>query len=132
MKRLALLVTLVCAVAGSVAIASALAGTPNPVAQTTGFACNVLGTSGSVEATTFQSSETLYASGKDMLHCVGQVTPDGAYHLFTGFGCGLIFTGVSFNPDNKDSVSKSGESQLTCFNDGFSAPASPGLAGAAQ
>src|SRR5690349_20977309 len=130
MKRLALLVTLVAAVAGSVAIASAFAGTPNPVAQQTGFACNVLGPSGNTEATTTQSSETLYASGKDMLHCVGQTNGDGSYHLFTGFGCNLIYTGFSSNPNNKDSVSKSGESQLTCFNDGYSAPAQAGAAGA--
>jgi len=131
MKKLALLLTLAAAIAGSVMISSALAGTPNPVAQQTGFACNVLGTSGNVEATTFQSSETLFANGKDLLHCVGQVTGDGTYHLFTGFGCNLTFTGFSGNAANKDSVSKSGESQLTCINEGFSRPASAGAAGAA-
>jgi hypothetical protein len=133
MKKLALLATLVAVVAGSVAITNALAGDPRPDAQSLGFDCLVLGTDGTTAtgSITNQSSDTLFHNGKELLHCVGQVTPDGAYHLFTGFACNLVFTGLSTNPANKDSVSKSGESQLTCIRDGFSAPASAaGAAGA--
>jgi hypothetical protein len=129
MKRLALLVTLVCAVAGSVAIASALAGTPNPVAQSLNFACGVEDANGNIFITT-QSSDTLYANGKEQLHCVGIGPGNGTYIVRTGFACGLVFTGVSFDPNNKETVSKSGEAQLTCFNDDYSTPASSASMGA--
>jgi hypothetical protein len=129
MKRLALLVTLVCAVAGSVAIANALAGTPNPVAQSLNFPCALQDATGNFVITT-QSSDTLYANGKEQLHCVGQGTGNGTVVLYTAVPCNLTFTGFSDNPANFDRVSKSGEAQLTCYNDGFTAPAQAGASGA--
>ena len=131
MKKLALLATLVAAVAGIVAVSGAFASVPSPsFAQSTGFACNVFNADGTSFTTTTSSSDTLYNSGKEQLHCWGAAVGDGAYHEFTGFGCNLVYTGASFNPANKDTVSKTGASALTCFNDGFSAPAQAGLVGA--
>jgi len=131
MKKLALLATLVAAVAGSVAISSALASPPSPSfdQQSTGFACGVFDAYGNTFIT-FQSSDTLYSSGKEQLHCYGVGPADGNYHLFQGFACGLVYTGISVNPANKDTVSKTGASALTCFNDGYSAPASSAAVGA--
>jgi len=130
MKKLALLATLVAAVAVSVAATNAFAASPAFANQSTGFACVVQDHTGSPSILTFQSSDTLYNSGKEQLHCWGAAVGDGAYHEFTGFGCNLVYTGASFNPANKDTVSKTGASALTCFNDGFSAPAQAGLVGA--
>lgn len=122
MKRLAMLVILL-AVAGSVAIGNALANDPNPVAQSTGFLCGVADTIPGVVGTG-QSSDTLYQSGKEQLHCVGQGHGTGVLVNYSAFSCRLVFTGVSFNPNNYDRISKTGESQLTCFNDPYSTPGS--------
>ena len=126
MKRLALLVTLVCAVGGSVAVASALAGTPNPVAQATGFDCAVLDANGSAFITN-QSSDTLYQSGKEQEHCVGTGAGNGTVVVWTfantGLACGLNIS-ATLTDNWFDRVSKSGESQLTCYSDGFTAPSS--------
>src|SRR6476661_57473 len=127
MKKLALLATLVAAVAVGVAATNAFATSPAFAQQSTGFACNVFNADGTSFTTTTSSSDTLYNSGKEQLHCWGAAVGDGAYHEFTGFGCNLVYTGASFNPANKDTVSKTGASALTCFNDGFSAPAQAGL-----
>jgi len=131
MKKLALLATLVAAVAVSVAASNAFATTPSFAQQSTGFACNVLDYDGST-FTTFNSSDTLYNSGKEQLHCWGQDASggDGAYHEFLAVPCNLIYTGFSANPANKDTVSKTGASALTCYNEGFTAPAQAGAAGA--
>jgi len=131
MKKLALLATLVAAVAGSVAVSGAFASaSPAFASQVTGYSCGVYDYDGSIFITN-QSSDTLYNSGKEQEHCWGQDASggDGSYHLFQGFACGLYFTGVSVNPANKDTVSKTGASALTCFNDGYSAPASSAAVG---
>jgi len=133
MKKLALLATLVAAVAVSVAATNAFAASPAFANQSTGFACVVQDHTGSPSILTFQSSDTLYNSGKEQLHCWGvDPSPDGAYHEYTGFACGLVYTGISFNPANKNTISKTGASALTCFNDGFSAPASSASVGAVR
>jgi len=133
MKKLALLATLVAAVAGSVAVSSAFAVSPLFAQQSTGFGCVVQDHTGTPNVFTTQSSDTLYNSGKEQLHCWGvDPSPDGAYHEYTGFACGLVFTGISFNPANKNTISKTGASALTCFNDGFSAPASSASVGAVR
>jgi len=133
MKKLALLATLVAAVAGIVAVSGAFASVPSPsfAAQSTGYSCGVYDFDGSIFITN-QSSDTLYNSGKEQEHCWGQDASggDGAYHVFSGFACGLVYSGVSVNPANKDTVSKTGASALTCFNDGYSAPASSASVGA--
>ena len=133
MKKLALLATLVAAVAGSVAVSGAFASVPSPsfAAQQTGFTCGVYDENGGTFITT-QSSDTLYNSGKEQLHCWGQSPSggNGTYVVYSGFACGLIYTGISVNPANKDTVSKTGASALTCFNDGYSAPASSASVGA--
>jgi len=126
MKKLALLLTLAAAIAGSVMISSALAGTPNPVAQATGFACNVFDANGNL-FTTDQSSDTLFQSGKELEHCVGIGAGNGSVVVFnnanTGLGCGLFLT-ATVTTNWFDRVSKSGESQLTCITEGFSGPTS--------
>jgi len=130
MKKLALVATLAAAIAGSVMISNALAGTPNPVAQATGFACSVFDANGNL-FTTFQSSSTLYQSGKEQEHCVGIGAGNGSVVVFdaanTGLPCGLFFTGVTNTWS--DRVSKSGESQLTCTTDGFTGPVSSAAVG---
>jgi len=132
MKKLALLATLVAAVAVSVAASSAFATAPAFAQQSTAFGCTVADENFN-GFTTFNSSDTLYNSGKEQLHCWGvDPSPDGAYHEYTGFACGLVYTGISFNPANKNTISKTGASALTCFNDGFSAPASSASVGAVR
>jgi hypothetical protein len=124
MKRLALLLTLVAAVAGSVAISSALANDSHPIDQQTGFACGVYDAYGNI-VITYQSSDTWFASGKEQLHCVGQGAGNGTVVYYNGFACGLIHS-FSTDPNNVDRVSKSGESQLTCY--GYAAPPAPPIA----
>ena len=114
MKKLALLLVLVAAVAGSV-VASGSFASGGIVAQATNFDCGVSDAFGNVFVTD-QSSSTLYSSGKEQLHCVGQGAGNGSVVVQTGFLCGMFFTGVSSDPNNIDRISKSGESQLTCYN----------------
>jgi len=123
MKKFVLLFVLAAAVASSVAITSASGGTPNPVATATGFACNVFDRDGSL-FTTFQSTSTLYASGKEVLHCIGQGTPGDTIVTQSGFACGMFFDGVSTDPANSSRVGRDGESQLWCFAHGVGAPTS--------
>jgi len=130
MKKLALLLTLAAAIAGSVMISSALAGSPNIVAQETGFTCGITDINTGGFIVTNQSSDTLYTSGKEQLHCVGQGTGNGSVVVSTNEPCNLIFTGFSANPANFIRASKTGELQLTCFSDGFSRPAQAGASGA--
>ena len=127
MKKLALLATLVAAVAGSVAVSNAFAFDQ----QVTGYSCGLYDENGGIFVTN-QSSDTLYNSGKEQLHCWGQSPTggNGSYVEYDGFGCNLIYTGFSANPANKDTVSKTGASALTCYNEGFTAPASSAAAGA--
>jgi hypothetical protein len=134
MRKLTLLVALVAVAAVSaVMVSSALANDPNPRAQSLGFACGVFDENGNIFIT-FQSSDTLYQN-KEQLHCVGQSPTGGNGTVVTqsGFACGLVFTGISTNAANYSRVSKSGESQLSCFQYPLptapSAPAS-GTAGA--
>ena len=128
MKKLALLATLVAAVAVSVAASNAFATTPSFAQQSTGFACNVLDYDGST-FTTFNSSDTLYNSGKEQLHCWGQSPSggNGTYVEYDGFACGLFFQRGAFwvNPNNKDTVSKTGASALTCYSGDDSTPVLP-------
>ena len=133
MKKLALLATLVAAVAGSVAVSNAFAVTPSFASQSTGFSCSVFDENGGFFVTN-QSSDTLYNSGKEQLHCWGQSPSggNGSYVEYDGFGCNLIYTGFSANPANKDTVSKTGASALTCYNEGFTAPASSAAVGAVR
>jgi hypothetical protein len=131
MKKLALLAVLVAATAvGAVMVSSALASGPR--ASDSGFACGVFDENGGIFITT-QSSETWYGSGKDALHCIGQSPSggNGSYVSYNGFACNLLFTGISTSPNNSDTVSKTGESQLWCYGFSTSAPsAASGAAGA--
>jgi hypothetical protein len=131
MKKLALLATLVAAVAGSIAVSNAFAFDQ----QATGFACRVFDENGGTFIT-HDSSDTLYSSGKEQLHCWGQ-SPSGGNGTFVeyhGFPCGLhyLFGVFLINPNNKDTVSKTGASALTCYNGDYSVPASSGSIGAAE
>jgi len=128
MKKLALLVTLVTIGAASVAIGNAVAGDPNPIDVETGFACNVFDANGNL-FTTFQSNDTLYQSGKETLHCIGQGAGNGSVVTQSGFGCNLIHS-VSFSPANSSRVSKTGESQLWCYGSVSDRAAASGAAGA--
>jgi hypothetical protein len=132
MKKLALLATLVAATAvGAVLVSGAVAGTPNPIAQSTGFACGVFDENGNIFIT-FQSSDTLFQN-KEQLHCVGQSPSGGNGTVVTqsGFGCNLVFTGFSANAQNFSRVSKSGESQLSCFQYPLGDSPSASVSGAA-
>jgi len=77
--------------------------------------------------TTFQSSDTLFQSGKELEHCVGIGAGNGTVVVWdfgnTGLTCGLFLTATS-TTNWFDRVSKSGESQLTCITEGFSGPTS--------
>src|SRR5436190_20511016 len=124
MKKLALFATLVAAAAGSVAVGNAFAFDQ----QATGFACHVYDENGGFFIT-HQSSDTLYDSGKEQLHCWGQ-SPSGGNGTFVeydGFACGLFFQRGAFwvNPNNKDTVSKTGASALTCYSGDDSTPVLP-------
>ena len=55
-------------------------------------------------------------NGKEILHCKGQATGNGSVVNFSGFLCGMVFTGLSSDPNNNGRVSKSGQSQLWCYN----------------
>ena len=133
MKRLALLVTLVAAVAGSIAVANALAGTPSPLDEQTGFTCGTQDGFGNTVVTN-QTSFFWYASGKATLHCVAQGAGTGSVVVWnfanTGYVCNFGFDGIPSTTDWNDRVSKSGEAQLWCY--GFLAPTAPiGPSGAA-
>jgi hypothetical protein len=128
-KKFVALFVVVAAIAGSVAISTASANDPNPISVETGFACNFFDEFGQVVGPTFQSTDTVYQSGKEVLHCIGQSATggDGTVHVFTAFGCNLLHS-TSFDPKNNDRVSKSGESQLWCYGSTAGAPSS-GTAG---
>jgi hypothetical protein len=116
MKKVIVLTTaLVAAAALAVGVGSAI-GSGGPISEESGFACNFFDESGNVVGPTFQSTDTVYASGKEVLHCIGQSATggDGAVHLFTGFGCNLLHSS-SASALNSDRVSKTGESQLWCY-----------------
>jgi hypothetical protein len=124
MKKLVVLLAAIAAVA-TVAIGTA-SGSGGPIDQQTGFACNVFDENGNL-FTTFQSSDTWWGSGKEQLHCVGQSPTggNGTVVVFSGFACNLLHS-FSTDPRNFDKVSKTGESQLTCY--GFAAPPAPPIA----
>lgn len=133
MKKVIVLTTaLVAAAALAVGVGSAIgAGDPTPISEETGFACNFFDESGNVVGPTFQSTDTVYQNGKEVLHCIGQSATggDGAVHLFTAFGCNLLHSS-SASSLNKDRVSKTGESQLWCYGQVDVASQSSGAAGA--
>jgi hypothetical protein len=127
MKKFAVLFALVAAISSSVAISSATAGDPNPISVETGFACDFFDAFGNVVGPTFQSNDTVYASGKETLHCIGQGAASGSVVVYTGFACNLLHS-FSTDPLNSDRVSKTGESQLWCYGTASGAPLS-GTAG---
>jgi hypothetical protein len=132
MKKWALMAATVAAAAVSaVAVSGAFANGGTIVAESTGFACGIFNASGGIEITT-NSRSYLLENGKEVLHCQGQTSgADGTVHLFEGFACGMVFTGISTDPNNNNRVSKSGWSQLWCYNRASDAAApSGGAAGA--
>jgi hypothetical protein len=115
MKKFALLAVVAVAAVGAAMAGNALAtGEPTIVAEASGFTCGVFDANGNIFITTTSDSK-LYANGKEVLHCIGQGTGNGTVVYFSGFACGMVFTGISTDPLNKDRVSKSGESQLWCY-----------------
>lgn len=128
MKKLALLVTLAAAVAGSVAIGNALATDPtNPLDFQQGFNCTLLDANGDLVFTT-QSTFYWYQSGKATEHCIGEGAGNGTVVTWTeaqfpGLKCNFGFDGIPLTDNWNDRVSKSGESQLWCY--GFQAPSAP-------
>lgn len=130
MKKWTLLVALIAAAAVSVFVGTALANGGTIVAEERGFACGVFDRDGSIFITT-NSRSYLLENGKEVLHCIGQGTPGDTIVTFNGFACGMVFTGISTDPNNTNKVSRLGLSQLWCYN--HAAPtASPsgGTAGA--
>ncbi len=129
MKKLALLVAMVASVAAvSVGVASAT-GDPTVVASADGFACGVFTADGGIIVTTNSHSD-LYLNGKEVLHCIGEGAGAGAPTYFNGFLCGMVFTGLSDSPLNKDKVSRLGQSQLWCYGQASGDAAQGGPAGA--
>ena len=115
MKKFALLASLVATVAfGSVLAGTALANDPTIIAESKGFACGVFDRDGSIFITE-NSRAYLLANGKEVLHCIGQGTPGDTIVNFNGFACGMVFTGISTDPLNKNKVSRLGQSQLWCY-----------------
>jgi hypothetical protein len=114
-KKLAFAAFVAAAAVAITVMVGGAAGSGGPIAQEQGFACNVFDASGNLFTTNI-SGETLFSSGKDLLHCVGFGAGDGTIHYFnfgnTGLLCGTLFGG--FTDNWSDKVSKSGESQLTC------------------
>src|SRR5262249_19191894 len=123
MKKVALLVSLVGVVAGSVAISGAIAGDWNPLDVQTGFTCGTQDAFGNPVFTN-QTSFIWFASGKATLHCVAQGPASGSIVNWnfanTGFLCNFGFDSVPPTTDWNDRVSKLGEAQLWCY--GFEAP----------
>ena len=114
MKKLALLASMVAIVAVvGVGVASAT-GDPVVVEESTGFDCGVFDANGDIFITT-HSSAKLLQNGKEILHCIGVGTGNGTVVTQEGFACGMVFTGLSENPNNSSKVSKSGVSQLWCY-----------------
>jgi hypothetical protein len=114
MKKLALLASMLAIVAvvgGGVASAT---GDPVVVDEATGFACGVFDADGNIFLTE-NSSSKLLQNGKEILHCIGTGTGNGTVVTQEGFACGMVFTGISENPNNHSRVSKSGVSQLWCY-----------------
>src|SRR5262249_12138160 len=111
MKKLALLVSLVAVVAGSVAISGGLAGDPNPPDVQTGFTCGTQDAFGNPVFTN-QTSFFWYASGKATLHCVAQGPASGSIVTWnfanTGFLCNFGFDNVPATTNWNDRVSKTG------------------------
>ena len=100
MKKLALLVSMVAAVAAvGVGVASAT-DPPRMVAEETGFVCGVFNADGSIALTT-DSRATLLYNGKEILHCIGQATGTGTVVNFKGFLCGMVFTGLSSDTEQQ-------------------------------
>ena len=115
MKKLGLLASMLAIVAVvGVGVASAT-GDPIVVDELTGFDCGVFDANGDIFITTHSSSKLL-KNGKEILHCIGLGTGNGTVVTQEGFACGMVFTGVSEDPNNRSRVSKSGESQLWCYN----------------
>jgi hypothetical protein len=130
MKKLALLASIVAtaAVVG-VGVASAT-GEPNIVASSEGFACNVFNREGGL-FTTFNSSSILLENGKEILHCIGAGAGKGDTIVTqSGFACGMVFTGLSTDPNNSSKVSRLGQSQLWCYGQAGGDAAASGPAGA--
>ena len=88
---------------------------PRIVAEESGFTCGIFNADGSIAITT-DSRATLLYNGKEILHCTGQATGNGSVVTFEGFLCGMVFTGLSSDPNNNARVAKSGYSQLWCYN----------------
>ncbi len=119
MKKLALVASMVAIVAVvGVGVASAT-GDPVVVEESTGFECGVFDANGDIFITT-HSSAKLLSNGKEILHCIGVGTGNGTVVTQEGFACGMVFTGISEDPNNSSKVSKSGRSQLWCY--GHAAP----------
>jgi hypothetical protein len=128
MKKWALMATMVAAVS-AVAVSGALANGGTIVAEERGFLCGIFNADGSI-ALTSDSRAYLLENGKEVLHCTGQATGNGTVVTFEGFACGMVFTGISTDPNNNARVSKSGFSQLWCYNRASTAAPSGGPAGA--
>jgi hypothetical protein len=129
MKKLALLVAMVASVAAvSVGVASAT-GDPVVVAEVSGFACGVFDADGNIFITT-NSNSKLLENGKEILHCIGESGVKGDIVVFEGFLCGMVFTGISDSPLNRDKVSRLGQSQLWCYGQASGDAAQGGPAGA--
>lgn len=114
MKKFALLVSMV-AVVASIGVGVASANEQRVVAEERGFTCGIFNADGSIAITT-ESRATLLYNGKEILHCQGQATGNGSIVTFEGFLCGMVFTGLSEDPNNNAKVAKSGWSQLWCYN----------------
>ena len=129
MKKLALFASMAAIVAVSVVGVASATGDPTVVASSEGFACNVFDANGNIFITTHSSSKLLL-NGKEILHCIGQGAGNGTVVTQSGFACGLVFTGLSTDPNNSSRVSKSGESQLWCYGRAGEDAAASGPAGA--
>jgi hypothetical protein len=130
MKKLALFASMVAVVAVSVVGVASATGDPTVVATSEGFACGVFDADGNIFITTNSNSD-LYLNGKEVLHCIGESGVKGPIVNYSGFLCGMVFTGLSDSPLNSDKVSRLGQSQLWCYGQA-AADASPsgGPAGA--
>jgi hypothetical protein len=128
MKKFALLAVVAVAAVSAALVGNALASGGSQ--STSGFACGVFDRDGSIFITT-QSVSTLYSSGKEVLHCVGQGTPGDTIVTQSGFACGMVYDGISTDPANSSRVGRNGESQLWCYAHGVSpTSSSAGPAGA--
>jgi hypothetical protein len=100
----------------AVLVSTATADTKGGTVVASGFACGILDHNGAVY-TTFNSTLTLYDSGKAVLQCSGNngVGGPGVRHWNfgnTGLSCGMLQFGSTLQWD--DQVGYNGNSKLTC------------------